>query len=109
MPPKKSSAKGPKPLTKAQYITELAAETGHSKVEITGVLEAMAKIIEKELRAKGKVPALPGLVTLRKVDRPAKPARPGRNPATGEMMTFKAKPASKSVKSTIHTKLKEMV
>jgi nucleoid DNA-binding protein len=40
---------------------------------------------------------------------PAKPARKGMNNLTGEMVTFKAKPASKTVRASAMKKLKEQV
>jgi DNA-binding protein HU-beta len=41
--------------------------------------------------------------------RPARKARPGINPFTGEPMTFQAKPASKTVRIRPVKALKEMV
>ena len=40
---------------------------------------------------------------------PATPARKGKNNLTGEMVTFKAKPASKTVRASAMKKLKEQV
>jgi nucleoid DNA-binding protein len=43
------------------------------------------------------------------VNKPARPARMGVNPFTGEEMMFKAKPASKGVKVLALKGLKDMV
>jgi nucleoid DNA-binding protein len=40
---------------------------------------------------------------------PAKPARMGRNPATGEEMMLPPKPASKKIRATPLKKLKDLV
>ena len=46
---------------------------------------------------------------MRVVNKPAREARRGINPFTGEEMMFKAKPASKVVKVTALKGLKDMV
>jgi len=55
------------------------------------------------------VVALPGLLKIKRVQKKATPARQGRNPATGEPMTIKAKPARVVVKAYPLKSLKEMV
>jgi nucleoid DNA-binding protein len=52
--------------------------------------------------------ALPGLLKVTTVKKPAKKARKGINPFTGEETMFKAKPASIQVKVRPLKKLKEM-
>lgn len=52
---------------------------------------------------------LPGLLKIVTVKKPARPARMGVNPFTGEKMQFKAKPASTAVKVRPLKKMKEMV
>lgn len=51
---------------------------------------------------------LPGLLKLVVKQVPAKKARAGINPFTGEQTTFKAKPASRKVKIKALKSLKEM-
>ena len=51
---------------------------------------------------------VPGLMKLIVKSKPAKKARKGINPFTGEEMTFKAKPAQRVVKVRTLKKLKEM-
>ena len=108
--PATGGASKPKKLSKAQLMKELAEKTGLKKSEVEGVFDALHTIIRRELRSSaGEITALPGLLKIKKKDVPAKPARPGRNPATGETIMLKAKPASKGVKVTALKGLKEMV
>ena len=102
MPPKSKN------LTKSQLYTMLADKTELTKVKVGELFDALEEIIRSELRTAGEIGALPGLLKIKKVDTPARPARPGRNPATGEAITIKAKPASKKVKVTLLKELKEM-
>jgi nucleoid DNA-binding protein len=69
----------------------------------------LAIIIERHIktRAPGKF-ILPGLIKVQVKRKPATKARKGINPFTGEMTTFKAKPARRVVKVTPLKKLKEM-
>lgn len=93
--------------TKAQLLTHLADTTGISKKEdVAAVLVALETVMHRHLR-KGRVGefTLPGLLKC-VVNR--KPATPGRNPFTGEMITFKAKPACRVVKIRALTKLNAM-
>ncbi len=60
---------------------------GVGKTIIKFILEAQAEIVQKELAAKGEV-TLPGLGKLSVKNRPA---RTGRNPATGEELQIAAK------------------
>lgn len=106
---KRKGSEGAKRLTKSQLMSELAAKTGQSKKDVEAVFTALSEVIGKELARVGEITALPGLLKIKKVYKKAKPARPGRNPATGEMMTFKAKPASTSVKCTALKGLKDKV
>ena len=106
MPPKSKAAKA---LTKSELFSELAAKSGLKKTEIQAVFEALCSVIQSELRSKGVVPAIPGLLKIKKVDKKATPSRAGRNPFTGEAITIKAKPARKGVRVTALKTLKEMV
>lgn len=96
------------PRTKSEVITYVAEETGLTRKQVAGVLNSMNGVIEKSLKRNG-VFAIPGLVKLKVVKRPATKARQGVNPFTGEPMTFKAKPASKKVKALPLKNLKNMV
>ena len=102
-------SKGASALTKSQLHSKIADETGLAKKDVAAVFAALEGQIRKELRGPaGQIKPFAGL-TLRKKDVAAKPAREGRNPATGEMMMFKPKPASKGVRASVQKALKEMV
>ena len=117
--PKKAPAKKAAPerkitavksrYTKSQIIAELSDNTGLNKAQVNGVLEELAVIIERHIkkRAVGEF-ALPGLLKIKTVKKPARKARKGVNPFTGEATTFKARPASTGVKVTALKRLKDM-
>merc|ERR1712110_678285 len=58
---------------------------------------------------KGAMEAYMGLVATQVKKTPARPARKGVNPFTKEPCTFKAKPASKTVKARPLRKLKDLI
>ncbi len=95
--------------TKSQILAELADNTGLNKSQVNNVLDELSVIIEKHIkkRAVGEF-ALPGLLKIKTVKKPAKKARKGINPFTGEATTFKARPASTGVKVTALKRLKDM-
>lgn len=97
------------PMTKAVMISEIAENTGLNKKQVNSVIDELAIIIERHIktRAPGKF-ILPGLIKVQVKRKPATKARKGINPFTGEMTTFKAKPARRVVKVTPLKKLKEM-
>ena len=66
-------------------------------------------VIERHIkkRAVGEF-ALPGLLKIKTVKKPARKARKGINPFTGEETTFAARPASTAVKVLALKKLKDM-
>ncbi len=96
---------------KSEIYTQIAMDTGLTKSDITAVFESLAGQIKRNLGGRG-APGLftiPGLLKMRVVKKPAKKARMGVNPFTGEEMMFKAKPASKAVKVVALKGLKDMV
>ncbi len=100
----------PEPMTKTVLYRTLADQTGLGRKDIGAVFEALDEIIEGHLKKKGAgVFTLPGLLKLKVVRKPAKRARKGTNPFTGEEMLFKAKPAHNVVKITPLKGLKEKV
>ena len=92
----KPSAKkaAPKSPTKKALVDMFAEATEVSKADAARTFEAFEALIVATLK-KHRAFVLPGMFKLSVVDQPAKPARPGRTPATGETMMFKAKPAEK--------------
>ena len=105
----KSSAK--KAPSKSQIYTSIAEETGLTKKDVAAVFDSLAGQIKKNLSGRGAVGlfTVPGLMKIKVVNKPARPARKGINPFTGEEMMFKAKPASKGVKVLALKGLKDMV
>lgn len=95
--------------TKTQILNELADKTELSRKQIGSVLDELGDLIERHIkkRAVGEF-ALPGLMKITTVRKPATKARKGTNPFTGEETMFKAKPARTVVKVRPLKKLKEM-
>lgn len=99
----------PKPMAKSAVYQELATATGLAKKQIASVLDELLVLMKHELKKGPGVFALPGVLKVRIVHRPARKARMGRNPQTGEEIMIKAKPASKAVKAQCLKSLKEIV
>ncbi|KUJ82559.1 integration host factor [Microbulbifer flavimaris] len=106
--PKKVTAIREK-YTKTQILNQIAENTELSRKQVQSVLDELSNVIEGHIkkRAVGEF-ALPGLMKITTVKKPAKKARKGINPFTGEETVFKAKPASIQVKVRPLKKLKEM-
>lgn len=107
-PAKKTTAIAER-YNKTQMLTEIAENTELSKKQVQAVLDELSDLIERHVkkRAVGEF-VLPGLLKISAVKKPAKKARKGINPFTGEETTFKAKPASIALKIRPLKKLKEM-
>jgi nucleoid DNA-binding protein len=108
----KAASKGPitKKLTKSGILNELAAGTGLARKQIGAVLDELESLISRHISKRGVGEfALPGLLKVRAVKRPATKKREGRNPATGEVIMIPAKPASIRVRVTALKRLKGMV
>ncbi len=97
--------------TKAQIITTIAEETGMSRGDVKTVLSALANCARRHLMKRGSgqfvVPEL--AVKIRRVEKPAQKARKGRNPATGEEIMIKAKPARKAIRAIPLKALKDVL
>lgn len=110
--PAKKAPAAVKPIAerqnKTQMVQQIADATELSKKQIQAVLDELSNIIEGHIKKKGVGEfVLPGLLKITTVKKPATKARKGINPFTGEETTFKAKPASTSVKVRPLKKLKE--
>lgn len=114
---KTAAVKKPKPikkisekLTKSQMMTIITEQTNLHKKDVTAVFEVLGTIIGASVKkgAAGQF-TLPGLLKITTVRKPAKKARKGINPFTGEPTTFKAKPAHTVVKVRALKALKDMV
>ena len=100
----------PKAATKTEVYTALADATGLTKKEIGTVLDGLTAFIESQLGKKGPgLFVLPGLLKVKRHQKPPQKKRMGRNPKTGEEMEIKAKPARTVVKVLALKSLKEMV
>jgi nucleoid DNA-binding protein len=98
------------PRTKSEILTLLAETTGLSRKEVSNVFLSMNDLIGKDVGKKGcGLFTVPGLMKIRRVNRPATKARKGINPFTGEEVMFKAKPARNVVKIRPLKALKDMV
>lgn len=97
--------------TKSQILSDIAEETGLTKKEVASVLDAMSQQALRHLKKKGSgeftVPSLG--IKLRRVVKPARKARKGVNPFTGEEIMIKAKPATTGVRATPLKALKDAV
>jgi nucleoid DNA-binding protein len=99
-----------KPMTKSLIMTEIAANTGLPKKQISSVFEQLEILIERHLSKRSvRQFALPGLLKIEVKRKPATKARKGINPFTGEETVFKAKPARDVVKIRPLKKVKDMV
>ena len=98
------------PLSKSGMIKTITDVTALPKKDVVNVLETFTQVIERHVKAGGPgVFVLPGLMKISVVKKPARPARKGVNPFTGEEIMIKARPAYKAVKIKALKKLKEMV
>jgi nucleoid DNA-binding protein len=96
------------PMSKGALLKAVMDMTGLAKKEVSGVLESLNTLIELHIRSRGPGKfVMPGLFKITVVKKPARPARKGINPFTGEEVMFKAKPAHKVVKIKALKKLKE--
>lgn len=106
-PVKKATALKDK-MTKSQIVASLADSTELSKKQVNAVLDELNTLIERSIkkRSVGEF-TIPGVMKITTVKKPARKARKGINPFTGEETMFKAKPASIAVKIRPLKKLKE--
>ncbi len=98
------------PLSKSGMIKTITDVTSLSKKDVVNVLDTFTQVIERHVKAGGPgVFVMPGMMKISVVKKPARPARKGVNPFTGEEIMIKARPAYKAVKIKPLKKLKEMV
>lgn len=108
-----SSKKAPaitKKYTKTQILNEIAANTSVPKKDVAAVLDELAVVIERHIKKRGVGEfTLPGLLKIKSVVRPARPARKNvPNPfKPGEFMDIARKPATTRVKVLPLKKLKD--
>ena len=102
-------AKSAKSATKSEVLASIAKATELSRKQVASVLEALAGLIKAAVGKKGPgVFAVPGLMKISVIQKPAVPARKGINPFTKQEQMFKAKPARRVVKVRPLKGLKDM-
>lgn len=95
--------------TKGALLTTLSDRTGLTRKDVGTVLEELVVIVEGHIKRGGPGKfTLPGVLKMTVKNVPARKARKGINPFTGEPTVFKAKPASRKVRILPLKALKEM-
>jgi nucleoid DNA-binding protein len=102
-------AKSAKPATKSEIISCIAESTELSRKQVAAVFDGLACCIKAAVGKKGPgVFALPGLLKIMVIQKPATPKRKGINPFTKQEQIFAAKPARKVIKVRALKSLKDM-
>ena len=95
-------------LSKSALIQHLAGTSGAAAKDVRAVIAELEETIRASISKKGpRTFMLPGILKITAVAVPAKKARKGINPFTGEATVFKAKPATVKVKVRPMKKLKD--
>lgn len=98
------------PMSKSNMIKTITDVTSLNRRDVVSVLETLTQVIEKHIKSGGPGTfVMAGLLKINVVKKPARSARKGINPFTGEEIMIKARPAYKTVKIKALKKLKEMV
>jgi len=96
--------------SRGDVVRTIAAGTELKPRQVKDVLEALTAIMAADLSKRGAGEFnFNGLVKLRTVNKPATPARKGRNPFTGQEIMIKAKPASRKVRARALRALNAMI
>jgi len=95
-------------MTASAAYSSVAETTGLKAKDVKGVIEGLMLVAAGELKKSGSF-KFAGALNMKLKKKPATSARKGVNPFTKEPCTFKAKPASKTVKAFPMKKLKEMI
>lgn len=107
--PKTKLDKVTKPYTKSELYRVLAERSDLTKGQVGSIFEELVGIIKLHLQKDGPEKfTLPGMLKMAVKNVPAKKARKGVNPFTGEPTMFKAKPASRKVKVAALKALKDL-
>jgi len=96
--------------TKTAILNEISENTDLTKRQVSAVLDELTTIIERHMKKRGVGEfTLPGLLKIKTVKRPARPARKNvPNPfKPGELMDIPKKPATTRVKILPLKKLKD--
>jgi nucleoid DNA-binding protein len=97
--------------TKSQILQEISDNTELSKKDVAAVFSSLGELIQRHMQKRGsgefQIPDTG--VKIRRVKKPARKSRMGRNPATGEEIKIAAKPAHTVVKVLALKALKETI
>jgi nucleoid DNA-binding protein len=89
-----------KKMTKADIVASIADSTGLTKKDVVAVFGSLGDLVTRHIKRNGsgefQIPDTGVKIT--RVKKPARKARVGRNPATGEPLKIAAKPAHLGVK-----------
>jgi nucleoid DNA-binding protein len=86
-------------INSADSIRLIAEQTGLTRKDVRNVFTSLSALIKRHLEPGGPGTfTIPGLVKIKSVSKPATRARKGVNPFTGERISFKAKPATNTIK-----------
>lgn len=98
-------------LTKSGIVSQIVDDTGLTKAQVSAMFDSLSYAIECQVGPKNAAGhfTIPGLCKIVRTFKPAKKARKGVNPFTGEEAMFKAKPAHYVLKVRPLKKLKDMV
>ena len=98
-----------KAATKSEILSNIAKATQLSRKQVASVFDALYRQVKTAVGRKGPgVFALPGLLKIVVVNKPATPKRTGINPFTKQEQVFAAKPARRVVKVRPLKALKDM-
>jgi nucleoid DNA-binding protein len=99
-----------KPMNKTEILVALSEATGLTREQIGSLFDELSKLIGNNLGNDGPGTfAIPGLLNIKVVRKPATEEHKGINPFTKEEMVIKAKPAKNVVKVTALKGLKDLV
>ena len=98
------------PMSKSALYATIAENTDVARKDVAAVFAELEALIDGHIRKRGAGTFnLPGLLKITTVKKPARKARKGINPFTGEETMFKAKPDSTVVNVRPLKKLKDFV
>ncbi|MES9964118.1 MAG: HU family DNA-binding protein [Candidatus Sedimenticola sp. 20ELBAFRAG] len=98
-----------KKQTKLQILQAIAEDTGLTRKQVGEVFNSLGELVQRHMQRRGSGEfAIPETgVKIRRVKKPARKSRMGRNPATGEAIKIAAKPATTVVKVSALKALKD--
>lgn len=102
-----------KAMSQSQVVKEMVRRTELDAKTVRTFFAELSDLVQTEINPRSKVAPgvcqIPGICRVKTRKKPARKARKGINPFTGEEMMFKAKPASVGVRILPVKKLKDAV